>query len=232
LILKIVSESFQLSFFFPPFTLPADVPGHITPYDTDMIAESKLSTALGMNARLIRRSVSDFRSNVTNALQALERQAVMTSLAELKVGAAFVVKGADMKVASTTAVTAFSFDNIDFGRGPAHYAQINYQPRFDWWTIIQGAQGYGESEGGVLCSMTVEAGLKEKLVQHAAWRVLIPEAHLFLAPSDNEEKETSGAVVDKKEKRNLYEKQERKDLHEGMNEVVQPSSWREEKQRA
>ncbi len=190
---------------YHPFIFSADVPHHITPEDTELAIKSKLTTALGMNARLIRQSVSDFRSDVTNALQALERQALMTSLPEIKVGAAFVVKGADMKVASTTAVTAFSFDNINFGRGPAHYAQINYQPRFDWWTIIQGAQGYGEIEGGVLCSMTVEAGLGENIIKHAAWRVLVPEAHVFVAP----EEETEADVV--------------------MDDNVQPESWREEK---
>jgi hypothetical protein len=183
-----------------------------------------------MNARLIRRSVSDFRSNVTNALQALQRQALMTSIPELKVGAAFVVKGADMKVASTTAVTAFSFDNINFGPGPAHYAQINYQPRFDWWTIIQGAQGYGESEGGVLCSMTVEAGLHKKLVEHAAWRVLVPEAHVFIAPT--EEKESEKLLAKEENQTILYRKQGEKKRASEMEDVVQPASWREEKQRA
>ena len=85
------------------------VPSPITASDD---ARAKLATAVGMNARLIRKSVTEFRSDVTNALQALQRQARMTSLPELKVGAAFVVKGADMKVASTTAVTAFSFDQV------------------------------------------------------------------------------------------------------------------------
>ena len=182
-----------------------------------------------MNARLIRRSVSDFRSNVSNALQALERQAVMTSLPELKVGAAFIIKGADMKVASTTAVTAFSFDNIHFGRGPALYAQINYQPRFDWWTIIQSAQGYGESEGGVLCSMTLEAGLKERLVQHAAWRVLVPGAHLFVAPSENAEEEENEALEATKEEKKDLNTKKQETMTSGMDEVVQPGSWREEK---
>ena len=84
----------------------------MTQTDTAAQAQAKLASAIAINARLIRRSVSDFRSNVTNALQALQRQALMVSLPEIKVGAAFVVKGADMKVASTTAVTAFSFDKV------------------------------------------------------------------------------------------------------------------------
>lgn len=90
----------------------AEVPGSIVSCDDDTAARIKIDTALGMNARLIRRSVTEFRSNVTNVIQALERQARMTSLPELKVGAAFVVKGAEMKVSSTTAITSFSFDRV------------------------------------------------------------------------------------------------------------------------
>lgn len=67
---------------------------------------------------------------------------------------------------------------IDFGCGAPLYAQINYQPRFEWWTIIQGAQGYGD---GVLCTMTLAAGLGRALAAHPAWRTLAPEAHIFLA---------------------------------------------------
>lgn len=72
-----------------------------------------------------------------------------------------------------------SFLQIDFGFGPANYAQYNYQPRFDWWTIIQEAKGYGDGEG-MLCSMTLESGLQDALLRHAAWRTLIPEAHIFV----------------------------------------------------
>ena len=65
-----------------------------------------------MNARLIRRSVAGFRSDVANSLRALDRQARLVALPEAAVGAAFVVKGADLKVASSTAVTAFPFTNV------------------------------------------------------------------------------------------------------------------------
>jgi hypothetical protein len=76
---------------------------------------------------------------------------------------------------------------IDFGVGPAHYAQINYQPRFDWWSIVQGAQGYaGGGGGGVLCSVTLAAGLQTRLVTHPVWRLLAPEAHLIVADAEQE----------------------------------------------
>jgi hypothetical protein len=74
---------------------------------------------------------------------------------------------------------------IDFGIGAPRYAQINYQPRFDWWTIIQAAQGYGDG-GGVLCSLTLEAGLQNKLVRHPAWRLLAPDAHIIVADASME----------------------------------------------
>lgn len=72
----------------------------------------KLSTALQLNARLIRNAISTFRSDPAHALRALQRQERMVSLPEAQVAAAFVVKGADMKLASTTAVSAFPFDKV------------------------------------------------------------------------------------------------------------------------
>ena len=68
---------------------------------------------------------------------------------------------------------------IDFGLGSATYAQLTYQPRFDWWTIIQEATGYEDGQG-VLCTMTFESGVQDALVKHPAWRTLAPEAHLFV----------------------------------------------------
>lgn len=90
----------------------AEVPKCTVPSDNDSQIAAKLSKALSMNARLIRRGVSEFRSSPVNSMRALERQARMVDLPEAKVAAAFVVKGADMKVASTTAVTAFPFTNV------------------------------------------------------------------------------------------------------------------------
>ena len=84
---------------------------------------------------------------------------------------------------SHPAATAPLCAQIDFGRGPPDFTQINYQPRFDWWTIIQDARGYEDGKaggGGVLCSLTLQTGLQDALVEHPAWRALVPEAHLIL----------------------------------------------------
>jgi len=72
---------------------------------------------------------------------------------------------------------------IDFGNGPPVFTQINYQPRFDWWTIIQDARGYvgGDTGGGVLCTLTLETGLQDAFVGHPIWRTLLPEAHLIVS---------------------------------------------------
>jgi hypothetical protein len=88
------------------------VPSALHDCDDASIALAKLRQAIAMNAGLIRRSIAAFRSNPSGPLQALERQERLVKLSEGQVAAAFVVKGADMKVASSTAVTAFPFDNV------------------------------------------------------------------------------------------------------------------------
>lgn len=85
---------------------------------------------------------------------------------------------------------------VDFGVGPALYAQINYQPRFDWWSIVQAAQGYGEA-GGVLCSVTLATDLQTRLVTHPAWRLLAPEAHLIVANPKEVRQRLAAAVEER-----------------------------------
>jgi hypothetical protein len=98
--------------------VPGVDPGTLVPGNTDgchgddAATRARLEAAVGANARLIRRSVAAFRSDPRHALRALERQARMVALPEGRMAASFVVKGADMKVASTTAVTAFPFDTV------------------------------------------------------------------------------------------------------------------------
>ena len=88
------------------------MPQSILPTDSDAIARDKLITAIGINASRIRQKVKEFRSDVTPAMQALARQGLMASLPEINVGAAFVVKGAEMKLSSTTAITGFPFSKV------------------------------------------------------------------------------------------------------------------------
>ena len=89
-----------------------EVPGNTGGAGGSDEVKQRLVQAVGMNARLIRRSVAEFRSDPAHTLRALERQARMVQEREMRVAAAFVVKGADLKVASTTAVTAFPFDTV------------------------------------------------------------------------------------------------------------------------
>jgi hypothetical protein len=149
-------------------------------------ARAALAAAVQTNARLIRAAVGAFRADAGGALRALARQARLVALSELRVAAAFVGKGADMKAASCTSTTAFDWAAIDFGGGAPRHAHISYQPRFDAWTILQPALSYGGSAGGVLCSVTLEAGLQTKLVTHPAWRLLAPEAHIVVADGAEE----------------------------------------------
>ncbi len=149
-------------------------------------ARAALSAAVQTNARLIRAAIGAFRADAGGALRALARQARLVALPELRVAAAFVGKGSDMKAASCTSTTAFDWAAIDFGGGAPRHAHISYQPRFDAWTILQPALSYGDGAGGVLCSVTLEAGLQTKLVTHPAWRLLAPEAHIVVADGAEE----------------------------------------------
>ena len=88
------------------------MPAPIEPTDSDAEAEAKLAAAVGTNALLIRRAVEEFRADPRLTLRALQRQTCHATLPELQLGAAFVAKGADNKVASTTAVNCFSFDQV------------------------------------------------------------------------------------------------------------------------
>lgn len=159
------------------------VPGPLDPSEPLHVQIAKLKSAIRQNAKIIREALSRFRSNGNNALRALKYQEEMVSLPELCIAAAFTVKGNRFKVSSTTSVSAFSFDDIDFGWGGPLYTQIYCQPRFDWWTIIQNAnQSYGD---GVFCTLTLEHGHMQRLEKHPIWRIAGPRARLFLPQAPN-----------------------------------------------
>ena len=69
--------------------------------------------------------------------------------------------------------------------------------------------------------MTLEHGLQDDLLDHPAWRVLLPEAHLFLAGKEAQAK----AKKKKEEKINAVPLHT---VHPMKAEVaVQPGIWRE-----
>lgn len=152
------------------------VPGPLDPSEPKHVQLIKIESAIRHNARLIREALFKFRSDANHAIRALECQEEMVSLPELCVGAAFTVKGNRLKVSSTTSVSAFSFNEIDFGSGKGpKFTQIYCQPRFDWWTIIQNAHG-----GGIFCTLTLEHGHMQRLQNHPIWSILGPEVRLYL----------------------------------------------------
>ena len=67
--------------------------------------------ALAANAALIRRAILDFRSSPNAALDALHEQVQIVGAPKLKVAAVFVGKS-DEKIASTSSITAFPFDQV------------------------------------------------------------------------------------------------------------------------
>ena len=79
--------------------------------DSDEYVLRKFTESIQSNALLIRKNLTDFRSDTTGALCALQRQKEMASMSEGRVAATYVVKGFDMKLASSSAVT-FPFDKV------------------------------------------------------------------------------------------------------------------------
>lgn len=84
----------------------------LDPNETESTALRRLKQSISVNARLIRRSISSFRGDATGVLRALRRQSHMVELPAGRVAAAYIVKGEDMKLASSTAITSFPFHKV------------------------------------------------------------------------------------------------------------------------
>jgi len=155
---------------------------------------SMIEWCLQRNAQLIRRGIQTFRSNPQEIIQELHNQSTMAGLSKMKLLSNFIIKGSSAKVSSTSAISAFSFDEIDFGDGGPAAVQFNIHPRFDWWTLIQGISNTNDKNnnnnigkalpgGGVLCYITTTAGLGDSLVNSPILKHLTPEATVIKAQS-------------------------------------------------
>ena len=161
---------------------------------------SMIEWCLQRNAQLIRQGIQTFRSNPQEIIQELHNQSTMADLCKMKLFSNFIIKGSGAKVSSTSAISAFSFDEIDFGGGGGPAAvQFNIHPRFDWWTLVQAINnkngnddddyddGIGKAlpGGGVLCYTTTTAGLGDSLVNSPIMKHLAPEARVIIAQSQD-----------------------------------------------
>lgn len=143
-----------------------------------MNVREQLCWALQSNATLIRKAVQGFRADPSRILQELSDYEAIANSSKSVILTKIIVEAAKNKCSSTTAINGFKFDKVDFGTGQPSAVQINYQPRFDWCTIIQQAP---RPQDGVICHMTVASGLAEDISRSPVLKYLAPGSKLIPA---------------------------------------------------